>query len=192
MYFEEDYLYHVYNRSNNGVRIFYSHENYLFFLKKLRKHLTPYCSILAWCLMPTHFHLLIKVNCIKPENFNVDLNFSIGKLLASYTRALQKEQNFNGSLFQSHTKTKCLNMLEEITPSYWNAEFGARINTNLDDYSYPRICFNYIHMNPVFDQLVASPEDWEFSSYRDYFCERKGSLIDYELAKTENLIGEQL
>ncbi|WP_321297897.1 hypothetical protein [Marinifilum fragile] len=192
MNFEDGYLYHVYNRSNNGALLFYSRDNYLFFLKKLRKHLKPYCNILAWCLMPAHFHLLIKVNSIKPECSNVDFNSSIGKCLSSYTRALQNKQNFNGSLFQSHTKSKCLNKIEEISPSYWNTEFGAMINSNLDEYSYPQICFNYIHMNPVMDKMVSSPEEWEFSSYRDYFGERKGTLIDYDLALEEGLISNQV
>lgn len=192
MIFEEGYLYHVYNRSNNGSIAFHTRENYLFFLKKIRKQLKPYCSILAWCLMPTHFHLMIKVNSIKPNGINVDFNSSIGKLLSSYTRALQNEQKFNGSLFQNHTKAKCLNKIEEISPSYWETEFGSEINIGMDNYTYPQICFNYIHFNPVFDKLVSSPEDWEFSSYRDYFCERKGTLIDYKLALEENLINNQL
>ncbi|WP_321297896.1 hypothetical protein [Marinifilum fragile] len=192
MNFEEGYLYHVYNRSNNGARIFYSRDNYLFFIKKLHKHLKPYCSILAWCLMPSHFHILIKVNSLQPEDRNIDLNSSIGKLLSSYTRALQIERNIKGSLFQSHSKAKCLNKIEEISPSYWQTDFGATINVNLNDYSYPQICFNYIHMNPVMDKLVISPEEWEFSSYRDYFCERKGTLINYDLARKEELIDFQL
>lgn len=188
MIFEEDYLYHVYNRSNNGTVIFYNRENYLFFLKKIRKQLKPYCSILAWCLMPTHFHFLIKVNSIKPEELNIDFNFSIGKLLSSYTRALQKEQSLKGSLFQSHTKAKCLNRIEEISPSYWQTEFGSKLNVDIDDYSYPQICFNYIHLNPVFDKLVNSPEDWEFSSYRDHFCGRKGTLVNYDEVLKEGLM----
>ena len=188
MNFEEGFLFHIYNRSNNGSKIFHSRENYLYFLTKCHKHLKPYCNVLAWCLMPTHFHLMVKVNSIQPQDQSIDLNFSIGKLLGSYTRALQKEQNFKGSLFQSHTKAKCLNKIEEISPAYWNTEFGAQLNIDIEGYSYPQICFNYIHLNPVMDRLVISPEDWEFSSYRDYYCGRKGTLIDYDTAIDENLI----
>jgi putative transposase len=130
---------------------------------------------------------MIKVNSIQPEGMSVDLNSSIGKMLGSYTRALQNERDFTGSLFQSHTKAKCLNQVESITPSYWNTQFGTRINVGMEKYTYPVVCLNYIHSNPVADGLVNSPEEWEFSSYRDYFCERNGSLIDYELAKSEGL-----
>lgn len=45
-------------------------------------------------------------------------------------------------------------------------------------------------MNPVNDHLVKSPEDWEFSSYRDYFCGRNGKLVNKELAKEIGLFVE--
>jgi len=34
----------------------------------------------------------------------------------------------------------------------------------------------YIHMNPVTAGLVARPEEWIFSSYRDYIGLREGTL----------------
>ena len=30
-----------------------------------------------------------------------------------------------------------------------------------------KICFNYIHYNPVKAGLVKNPEDWEFSSFNE-------------------------
>ena len=62
MYFEKDNIYHVFNRGNNREKIFYNNENYIFFLKKIRKHIFPFCEILAYCLMPNHFHFLIVTN----------------------------------------------------------------------------------------------------------------------------------
>ncbi|MCK5170586.1 MAG: hypothetical protein KAQ75_11970 [Bacteroidales bacterium] len=60
MCFEKDKTYHVYNRSNNTV--FYNERNYLFFLSKVKSQIAPVADILAWCLMPNHFHLLIVAN----------------------------------------------------------------------------------------------------------------------------------
>jgi hypothetical protein len=40
-------------------------------------------------------------------------------------------------------------------------------------------------MNPVMDKLVSKPEEWEFSSYRDYYSGRNGKLISYERAEVE-------
>jgi putative transposase len=65
MNFENGHLYHIYNQGNNKQIVFYSEENYLFFLEKIKKHIIPYADILAWCLMPNHFHLLVYVNDLK-------------------------------------------------------------------------------------------------------------------------------
>ena len=53
--------YHFYNRGNNRERIFYERENYLFFLRQVRRYLVPVLEIIAYCLMPTHYHLLVLV-----------------------------------------------------------------------------------------------------------------------------------
>lgn len=55
-------FYHVYNRGNNKQPIFFKDENYLFFLKKMREQLLPCSDIVAYCLTPNHFHLLIQAN----------------------------------------------------------------------------------------------------------------------------------
>ncbi len=185
MILEEGYIYHIYNKTNNRMPLFYSRDNYLFFLEKFKHHISPFCSILAWCLMPTHFHLMVYVNKTTIDNRKEDLNSSIGKMLSSYTRSIQKQQKITGSIFQNHTKAKCLNQIEGISPNYWQTEFGTEINIEQDHQNYPLVCFNYIHMNPVVDRMVHSPDAWEFSSYRDYFNGRNGKLIDYERAQEE-------
>jgi putative transposase len=65
MLFEKDYIYHLFNQGNNRQPIFYSSENYLFFLKKIKSHVIPFADLLAWCLMPNHFHLMIYVNSVE-------------------------------------------------------------------------------------------------------------------------------
>ena len=62
MYFEEGYIYHIYNQGNNRQRLFFKRENYLYFLRKVGVYIKPYADILAWCLMPNHFHLMVLVN----------------------------------------------------------------------------------------------------------------------------------
>lgn len=62
MEFEKGQLYHIYNRGNNSDQVFYNRDNYLFFLDKIHIFIKPYCDIIAWTLMPNHFHLMVQVN----------------------------------------------------------------------------------------------------------------------------------
>jgi len=200
MQLETNNIYHVFNRGNNSQKIFFNRDNYLFFLKKINKHITPFAEILAWCLMPNHFHLMIYVNNteIKIEqklgeskdkygvywgtisNKEQSLNQSIAIMLRSYTRAINKQENRNGSLFQMTTKATCLTDNSEITPAWFQTNFGTIINIDDINKRYPQVCFNYIHLNPVTAKLVQNPGDWEFSSYRDQAGLRNGKLINRE------------
>src|SRR5512139_3750289 len=54
-------VYHFYNRGNNRQPIFFERDNYLYFLRGLKKYLTAQVDILAYCLMPTHYHILGRV-----------------------------------------------------------------------------------------------------------------------------------
>ncbi|OFX23013.1 MAG: hypothetical protein A2041_07445 [Bacteroidetes bacterium GWA2_31_9b] len=168
MFFEEDKLYHIYNRSNETV--FYSRDNYLFFLEKIKKHIYPVSDILAWCLMPNHFHFLLRANhlgvaCINEQhriNTSV-LSKNFGIMLSSYSQAINKQENRRGKLFSHNTKAVCLNT--------------AKNNDN-----YAKHCFHYIHQNPYAAGLVKKPEDWEFSSFADYAKTRNGKLVNMDLA----------
>jgi len=199
MEFSNGQIYHVFNRGNNSQTLFFNRENYLFFLDKIRKSVLPHADILAWCLMPNHFHLMISVNHVKIEISEQvtqshlltkprTLNDSVSIMLRSYTRAIQKQEHITGSLFQNRTKALCLTESQGVSPAYFNTHFGMMGNLDLPETNYLNVCFGYIHLNPVNGGLVQNPEDWEFSSYRDYFCGRKGKLINRELAKELGLI----
>ena len=199
MQFESGHLYHIYNRGNNSQKIFFNRENYLFFLGKIKKHILPHADILAWCLMPTHFHLMIHVNQVHVENSEQvtlshlltrkrSLNDSIAILLRSYTRAIQKQENKTGSLFQNRTKAICLTQIDEITPAWFQSNYVAIINTSFPEKEYPQVCFDYIHGNPVKDGLTNKSSDWEFSSARDYSGLRSGKIINKERANEFELV----
>jgi putative transposase len=167
MYLEQGNIYHVFNRGNNKQKIFFDVENYPYFLKKLNQYLTPYCDILAWCLMPNHFHLLIYANhssiqLIEDGSFKRQrFSQAIKQLLSSYTKAINKRYERTGSLFQQKTKAVCVS----------DGETG-----------YATTAFHYIHQNPMRSNLVARMEDWEFSSFRDYAGMRSGTFCRPDLA----------
>jgi REP element-mobilizing transposase RayT len=54
-------LYHIYNHGNNKDNIFYREENYEYFLKKYFEYLFGYVDTFVYCLLPNHFHMLIRV-----------------------------------------------------------------------------------------------------------------------------------
>ena len=167
MDFLNSVLYHIYNRGNNRQQIFFKPGNYHYFIEKIRRFILPHCDPFAYCLMPNHFHLLVSsdsrtvaTKLIGDWQRNV-LSEGIRNLLQTYTKAINKQNNFTGSLFQQNTKAKCL------------AE-GS------NNYGY--FCMHYIHQNPTKANLVKKMEDWEFSSFRDYCGYRNGTLCNKELA----------
>ncbi len=167
MEFFKNELYHIYNRGNNRQKIFFSPGNYMFFLTKIRRYIVPYCDLLAYCLMPNHFHFLIKsderttaTKLVANKDKNV-LSEGIRHLLSSYTQAINKQNNSTGSLFQQNTKAKPIVK-------------GSK--------NYDQICLHYIHQNPLKSKLVEKMEEWEYSSFLDYCGKRNGTLCNKELA----------
>ncbi|HEX6982267.1 MAG TPA: transposase [Balneolaceae bacterium] len=148
MKFEAKCCYHVYNQGNNRQKVFLNDDNYLFFLRKMRKNLIPFCNIMAYCLMPNHFHWLVY---IKKEHH--PLNRKIGTVISSYTQAINNQVNRTGSLFRQKTKAVRLSSLE-----------------------YAQTCLHYIHQNPVRAGLVEEMKDWPYSSFSDFIGLRSGSL----------------
>jgi len=174
MQFVENQIFHVYNRGNNRQDIFFHEDNYLFFLDKMRTHLLPVSDFLAYCLMPNHFHFMIRANELtvaqvaKNQRDLAVCAFSKGMRIAlsSYAKAIQNQEGRSGSLFQQKTKSKQVSSL-------WTWE----------DYSLE--CLRYILYNPVKAGLVTRPEDWPYSNFRELAGIRKGSLCRIDLLEQE-------
>lgn len=161
-------IYHVFNRGNNSQRIFFKPENYWYFMKGVNRYLIPRCDLLAWCLMPNHFHFLIQATkeseiVIQDGSFErQQFSQGIKQLLSSYTKAINKQEGRTGSLFQQKTKASCVT----------NGQGG-----------YAQAAFHYIHQNPMKAKLVEKMEDWEYSSFREYIGLRTESLCNFEVAR---------
>lgn len=141
------YAYHVFNRGHNRERIFFERENYLFFLRRMREYLsTDIVTVIAYCLMPNHYHLLVTLN-------TDDFAETMGILTMSCAKAINERYKRVGTLFQGR--------------------FRAVL---VDRDEYLLHLSRYIHLNPEAAGLVAQAQDWEFSSYRDYVGLREGSL----------------
>jgi len=156
----ENSIFHIYNRGNQQQPIFFCSENYDYFLRKIKYHILPVCDILEYCLMPNHFHFIIKmdersVEIVAKTTRDIAIhafskNWRI--LLSSYTRGLQKQQGFTGSLFQQKTKAKLITRI---------------VNDKVESERYLQNCKAYLINNPVAAGLVDHPREWQYSSIHD-------------------------
>ena len=152
--------YHFYNRGNNRQCIFFEPENYLFFLRRFGKYLVPFVDVLVYCLMPTHYHILVRVKqqtseAFKTSDVSKQVSLAMQKFLISYTKAMNLRFSRVGALFQGQFKAKPI-----------QADSHLR-----------NLCI-YIHANPVKDGPVAALEDWIYSNYLKWLGQRKGTLVD--------------
>lgn len=186
MRFEKGQLYHVYNRGNNKQPIFFRDENYLYFLRKIRKLVLPNCELLAYCLMPNHFHFLMYADertvAVDDKGRNV-FSEAIRKLLSQYTKAVNIQENRTSSLFQQNTNAKLVGGLSwhEHRATKTVSCHDARGMIVQDDAIN---CFVYIHKNPM-EMTNNNLSKWIFSSYLDYAGLRNGTLCNKELAYSQ-------
>lgn len=147
--------YHVYNRGVAHTKIFANPENYVFLLETIKKHLKIYdLTFIAYCLMPTHYHFLVR------ENMEDQLSPFLQRLFNSYSQAYNRQQNRTGTLFEGRPQHRLV-----------------------DTTKYVLQLSRYIHLNPVSAGLVRLPEEWEFSNYREWIGIRKGSLVDLNFVR---------
>jgi REP-associated tyrosine transposase len=165
-------FYHIYNRGINKERIFYNNSNYEYFLRKIDYFLLDFLEVYAYCLLPNHFHLLVKIkneDKIKKlpgfedlESLYTTVNNPISKsfsnLFNAYAKAINKQQNRSGSLFQKNFKRKLV-----------------------DKESYLTRIIYYIHLNPTIHKLTNDFENYYHSSYRSLISDKKTKLNRNEI-----------
>ncbi len=150
MTFPAGRYFHVYNRGLNHAQVFFSARNYIYFLELLKRNIDRYgITVTAYCLMPNHYHLLIR------PSSDDGLQWLMKGLAGSYVQAVNLEQGRQGPLFQGRYR------------AIW-----------VDDESYLIHLARYIHLNPVEAGWVSSPEKWNYSNYRDVIGLRQGTLKD--------------
>jgi REP element-mobilizing transposase RayT len=139
--------YHIYNRGHNRSAIFPRMDDYGLFLRKYRQFVCPeHIETLAYVLMPNHYHILGRVRTDHASS-------GMQKFGISYSKVINAEMDRVGAIFQGSFQAK-----------------------SVDTDEYMLQISKYIHLNPVRANLVRSPEDWEYSSYREYIGLRHGTL----------------
>lgn len=188
-----DYYYHVYNRGNNKQKIFYDPTDYQRFLdltnyyrfvdlpgsySNLLKQKPSVQSdifdslminnyklveIICFCLMPNHYHLLLKQN---REN---GISLYLSKLQNSYTRFFNKKNKRVGALLQGRFKAVKIESKEQLLH-----------------------LSRYVHLNPYSSGVVKTEKELKsylWSSLPEYLINRSGickkEIIVSEFEKAE-------
>ncbi|NLP09620.1 hypothetical protein GX408_04390 [bacterium] len=90
----KDHYYHIYNHSIDGLRLFYTSENYNFLLGKIASSLWEYeVDLIAYCLMPNHYHFFARQLSETP------LSSWIQSIFNSYSQALNHQLQRHGTVF---------------------------------------------------------------------------------------------
>jgi REP element-mobilizing transposase RayT len=143
--FSAQSFYHIYNRGHNKQSIFLHYKDYSRYLKRLEKFLTKHdITLLAYCLMPNHLHLLLQ------QNANETVDKFVHRLHTAYSMYFNKKYERVGSVFQGRFKAKLI-----------------------DSEEYLLHVSRYIHLNPLeivraqgpaLNSLLAHP----WSSLKEY------------------------
>jgi len=153
--FENGSFYHIYNRGNRKQQIFLSYKDYERFLDKVAEYKKKLnVSIVAFCLMPNHFHFLIQQ--LSPNT----ISKFFSDLCNSYSRYFNTKYETVGTLFQGRFKSKLVDKDEYL------------IHVS-----------RYIHLNPVelfgpSKNLVNNLLAFKWSSLQYYLSPRKNEVVD--------------
>jgi len=159
-------FYHIYNHAVGDENLFRIHDNFIFFLNRYNKYISPIAKTFSYCLMPNHFHILIQVrdeeeirrlakNNHDEFDFHKFIMQQLSNFLNSYAKAFNKQHNRRGALFLDFTRRKEIN----------------------DEFYFSRI-INYIHQNPVHHGFCKSAADWEYSSYNSIISINKNTKLE--------------
>jgi putative transposase len=148
--FSKGQYYHLYNRGAGRNLLFFNSGNYEHCLQLIKRYHQRYgATVIAYCLMPNHYHLLLR------QETNEPLSKFMGVLFNAYVQAVNRQQARSGTLFEARFR-----------------------HARVDREEYLIHLCRYIHLNPVKAKLVTRPEDWHYSNYLECIGQRPGTLKD--------------
>jgi len=175
--------YHIFNHANGFENVFREEENYRYFLAKYHQYISPIAETYAYCLMPNHFHLVVRIrkqeviealirNRNNPypatgsSNFSIYPNFSkvpnFGKVeTAGSEMELFLSKQF-ANLFSSYTQS--FNKIYKRKGSLFIKNFKRDPITVRQHFIKAVV---YTHRNPIHHGFREQFGEWEFSSYFD-------------------------
>jgi putative transposase len=137
-------FYHIVDRGVERRKIFADDSDSKLFLEIIRRLFPRYkVAIHCFCLMPNHYHLLVKTPLGKLQKFMQELK-------CTYSRSFNRRHHRVGPLFQGRY---------------------SAILVEQDMHAIDIV--RYIHLNPVKAKMAEKPEDYRWSSAGVYAGKRK-------------------
>jgi REP element-mobilizing transposase RayT len=190
--FTENNIYNVFNRTNNKEKLFLNDDNKLFFLKQYAKYINPIADTFCWCLLPNHFHFLIRIktneeivkalqarvaNLQKVGNpINNPISKTENKFLKNETTLSELVEFYFKSLFQSYSLA--FNKANKRSGNLFYKPF-KRIEINKESYFTQAII--YIHANPLKHNLVKDFTKYQWSSWQSIISDKPTLLYKQEV-----------
>lgn len=144
-------LYHVITRGNDRRDIFHSDEDFAKFISLLAVQKQKAPFFLyAWCLMTNHIHLLI-------ERQTHAVGQIMQRVLTGYSQWYNRRYKHIGHVFQGRHKALLC-----------------------DSDTYLTELVRYIHLNPVRAKMVSRPENYPYSSHREYLGQVPAEITDVD------------
>lgn len=172
--FQKQTYYHVFNRGFNRQTLFLIDKDYQRFLEKMKYYQAKYPSIeiLAFCLLPNHFHLVLRDRVIDDPKVDLDPN-----IISHFMKGLQLSHAMYFSLKYKDIVKKGLKM-----PVY-EGRFCAKL---INEVNYLEQVVAYVDNNAFKHGLVSDPIEWSYTSLhtrneRNVFA----NLTDEELQELE-------
>jgi putative transposase len=144
-------MYHVTSRGNRGCEIFRDDRDRVVFLSRLLIALERFAwDLHAWCLLSTHFHLLLTTRA-------PTIGAGMQELKSRYAELFNGRYGVKGHLFGGRYSHRLIKSERHLMNAY-----------------------SYIALNPVRAGMCARPEDWWWSSYSGVIARREGALFERE------------
>lgn len=140
---------HVMNRGIEGKDIFFDENAIFYFLESMKEKSNKLkMRILAYCIMPNHFHLIVQNSSGKLSAFMKQLN-------GQYGMYYRKRKGGKGHVFQGRFKS-----------------------TLIQEDAYMRMVIVYVLLNPVQKGIVRDPRAYRWSSIGEYYKEEDSPFVD--------------
>ena len=142
---------HIIQRGHNRQVVFAQDDDYAYYLETLQVWKAHYgVQVYAFCLMTNHVHLLLE-----PGVEAGALGHLMKRVAARQTRYVNRLEGRTGTLWESRYKS-----------------------SPVETEAYLLACARYIELNPVRARLVARPEEYPWSSFRDKLGLRETPWLD--------------